>query len=53
MSQDNLAKAVGEKSSVIVNIENASGPYNAGIINKIEKTLNVQIPRGRKKNKKR
>ena len=53
MSQDNLAKAIGEKSSVIVDIENASGPYKAAIINQIEKVLNCQIPRGRKKNKKK
>lgn len=40
MTQEDLAKKVGEKASVIVDIENASGRYNAGIINKIEKVLN-------------
>ena len=50
-TQDNLAKAIGEKSSVIVDIENASAPYRAGVINAIEKVLNCQIARGRKKAK--
>jgi len=35
--------------SVIVNIENASGTYNPGVISAIEKALNVSISRGRKK----
>jgi len=46
-----MANKVGEKTSVIVDIENASGPYNASIINAIEKALNCQIARGRKKRK--
>jgi len=33
MSQDNLAKAIGEKPSVIVDIENGSYPYRANVIN--------------------
>jgi len=53
MSQDDLAKKIGEKSSMIVDIENASAPYKANVINAIEKALNVQIARGRKKNKKK
>ena len=53
LSQDDLAKKVGEKASVIVDIENASFPYRANIINAIEKALNVKIPRARNKVKKR
>ena len=52
MTQGQLANAVGEKTSVIVDIENGSGRYVAGIINSIEKALNVKIPRGRGKGKK-
>ena len=51
MSQTQLAKAVNEKTGVIVDLENGSAAYNADLINRIEKVLNVQIPRGRKKNK--
>ena len=53
MSQVDLAKKIGEHTSVIVDIENGTGKYIAGIVNKIEKVLNVSIPRGRKKNKKK
>ena len=51
MTQGQLANAVGEKPSVIVDIENGSGRYVAGIINSIEKALNCKIPRGRGKKK--
>ena len=52
-SQAQLAKAVNEKTGMIVDIENGSAPYNADLINRIERALGVQIPRGRKKNKKK
>ncbi|WP_375180689.1 multiprotein-bridging factor 1 family protein [Enterococcus rotai] len=53
LTQVDLAKAIGEHTSVVVDIENGSGKYVAGIINQIEKVLKCQIPRGRKKNKKK
>jgi ribosome-binding protein aMBF1 (putative translation factor) len=37
LTQDALAKKIGEKPSVIVAIENGTGPYVASIINNIEK----------------
>ena len=37
MTQAQLANRIGEKTSVVVDIENATGPYNAAIINSIEK----------------
>ena len=49
LTQDALAKKIGEKPSVVVAIENGTGPYVASIINNIEKALNCKIPRGRKK----
>jgi ribosome-binding protein aMBF1 (putative translation factor) len=49
LSQEQLAKKVGEKTSVIVDIENSTGEYVPSQINAIEKALNVKIPRGRKK----
>ena len=49
LTQEELAKRIGEKPSVVVAIENSTGPYVAGIINSIEKVLNCKIPRGRKK----
>ena len=52
MTQTQLAQKIGIKNSMIVDIENATAQYNAGIINDIEKTLGVKIPRGRKKGKK-
>ena len=51
MTQSDLAKKVGEKTSVIVDIENASAPYNAQQITNIEKALGVKVPRGRKKHR--
>ena len=47
MTQGDLAKLISEKPTVVVDIENGTGRYNAGVINKIEKALNVKIPRGR------
>ena len=52
MTQSDLAKKIGEKLTVLVDIENGTGRYVAGIINSIEKALNCKIPRGRGKNKK-
>ena len=51
MTQGDLAKKVGEKTSVIVDIENAVAPYNAQQITNIERALNVKVPRGRKKHR--
>ena len=53
MTQEKLAVAIGEKTQTIVDIENGSGRYVAGIINEIEKVLKCTINRGRKKNKKK
>ena len=55
MTQTELAKAIGEKTTVVVEIENSSGTGRyqaAGVINSIEKALNCKIPRGRKGKKK-
>ena len=49
LTQTQLAQKVGIKASLLVDIENATAQYNAGIINDIEKTLGCKIPRGRKK----
>ena len=51
MTQVDLAKKIGEKTSVVVDIENATAPYNAQQITNIEKALNVKIARGRKKHR--
>ena len=51
MTQVDLAKKIGEKTSVVVDIENATGPYVAQQITNIEKALNCKIPRGRKKHR--
>ena len=51
MTQVDLAKKIGEKTSVLVDIENATAPYHAGQISNIEKALNCKIPRGRKKHR--
>ena len=54
-SQAQLAKAINEKTGLIVDIESGEAPYNPNVINMIEKVLGVKIPRGRggkKKNKK-
>ena len=47
MTQTQLAKAINEKSSTIVEIENGTAVYKAGIINAIEKALQCKIDRGR------
>ena len=52
LTQAQLAAKVGIKASLLVDIENGSAQYNAGMINDIEKTLGTKIPRGRKKGKK-
>ena len=39
MTQAQLAKAVNEKTSAIVDVENGSARYNAGLINAIEKAV--------------
>ena len=52
LTQEQLAKAVNEKPSVIHDIENGTAHYEAGVINRIEKVLGVQIPRGRNNKKK-
>ena len=49
LTQAQLGSKIGEKASLIVDIENGSAKYNAGVINEIEKCLNCKIPRGRKK----
>ena len=49
LTQGDLAKKVGVKPAVIVDIENGSARYDAPIINAIEKALGSHIPRGRKK----
>jgi ribosome-binding protein aMBF1 (putative translation factor) len=47
LSQQQLATKVNEKPQVIADLENSSGRYNADLVNRIEKALQVQIPRGR------
>ena len=49
LTQTALAKKVNEKTSTIVDLENASGRYSADLINRIERALNVKIVRGRPK----
>ena len=53
MTQSDLAKKIGEKTSVVVDIENSAAAYDANQIANIERALNVKIPRGRKKGGKR
>ncbi len=53
LTQAELAKRVNDKASAIVELENGSAQYNADLVNRIEKVLNVQIPRGRKSNNKK
>ena len=52
-SQAQLAKAVNEKTGLIVDIESGVASYNADVINRIEKALGVSIPRGRGKKKRK
>uniref|UniRef100_A0A7S3MXX3 HTH cro/C1-type domain-containing protein n=1 Tax=Strombidium inclinatum TaxID=197538 RepID=A0A7S3MXX3_9SPIT len=49
MTQEKLAHTIGQKTSIIHDIENGSAKYNANVINDIERALSVKIPRGRKK----
>ena len=51
MNQAELAKAINEKAGTIHDIESGVAPYQADVINRIEKVLGVQIPRGRGKKK--
>ena len=51
LSQSQLASKVNEKVHTIVDVENGTARYNADLINRIEKALGVQIPRGRRKKK--
>ena len=48
-TQAQLAKLVNEKTSTIVDLENASGRYCSDLVNRIERALNCKIERGRKK----
>ena len=52
LTQTQLAKAVNEKTSSIVDVENGSAKYDAGLINRIEKATGTKIDRGRTKKKK-
>ena len=53
LTQAQLASKVNEKPSVIIDVEKGVARYNADLINRIEKVLNVKINRGRKKPSKR
>ena len=53
MTQGQLAKAINEKAGLIHDIEAGTAAYNADVINRIEKVLGVQIPRGRGGKKKK
>ena len=48
-TQTDLARMIGEKTSVIIDIENGEGPYIASQINAIERALNCKINRARRK----
>ena len=48
-TQEKLAHAIGEKTSVIVDIEAGTGAYKGSQINSIEKALGTKITRSRKK----
>ena len=51
-TQAQLAQRVNERGEVIRELEAGTYPYNAGLINRIEKALNCKIVRARKKVKK-
>ena len=55
LTQTQLAKACNVKTTEIVEIENGTARYNAGLITAIEKAVNTKVDRGRgsKKNKKK
>jgi ribosome-binding protein aMBF1 (putative translation factor) len=50
-TQAQLAKAINEKTGVVVEYENGSAVYNNEVANKMEKALGVHLPRGRAKKK--
>ncbi|CDW73276.1 UNKNOWN [Stylonychia lemnae] len=52
-SQAQLAKAINEKTGLIVDIESGEAPYNPNTITQIEKALGVKVPRGRGGKKKK
>ncbi len=52
-TQAQLAKAVNEKTSTIIDIEAGHAKYVPDTINRIEKVLGVKIPRGRKAQRKK
>ena len=53
LTQTQLAKAVNVKTSEIVDIENGTAKYSAGLISAIEKACGAKIDRGRGKKKKK
>ena len=53
LTQTQLASKVNEKPSAIIEVEKGTARYNADLINRIEKVLNVKINRGRTKAKKK
>ena len=54
-SQQDLAKAINEKWTVVEDYENARAVYNADIVTKMERALGMQLNRGKKnkRNKKK
>lgn len=52
LTQGQLATRVNERTANIVELENGTARYNADLINRIESSLKVQIPRGRTNKKK-
>ena len=53
MTQTQLAKACNVKTTEIVEIENGTAKYSAGIITAIEKAVGAKIDRGRGNKKKK
>ena len=49
LNQTELAKKIGEKTQVVIDIENGVAPYNGGQINRIEQVLGCKINRARNK----
>ena len=52
LTQAQLATKVNDRTAAIVELENGTGRYDAGLVNRIESALRVQIPRGRQGAKK-
>ena len=52
-TQAQLAKAINEKAGLILDIESGTAIYNPDVINRMEKALGCQIPRGRGNKKKK